>query len=174
MKLYEITSTIAHILADVEQAEEAGDAERLEALGEALADWSGDLNAKVCAIAGLREELLAEANARKDVIKRQQDLVKALEKRAEWLTSYAIAGMHAAGCIDINTPEMRVRLKVGTGAVEVTSEDDIPAIFWREVPATKTVDKSDLRAALLLMKKNGATPELPGARLVFNESLKVN
>ena len=174
MRLYEITRTIASIMEDIEDAEFDGDESRLSALGEALEDWGADLNSKICAIAGMREELLAEASAIKDVIDRQQARAKALVKRAEWLTTYALAGMHAAGCSDINTPEMRVRLKTGTGSVEVINEDDVPAIFWREVPATKVVDKSELRAALLNLKKNGATPELPGARLVFNESLKVN
>jgi hypothetical protein len=174
MKLYEITSTIDHIMADVEQAEADGDTARLEALGEALSDWTGDLDAKICAIVGTREELLVEASARKDVSKRQLDRANALEKRAAWLESYAISGMHAAGRNDIDKPEMRVRLKVGTGAVEVTREDDLPAIFWREIPATKTVDKAELRAALMIMKNKGETPVLPGARLVFSESIKVN
>jgi hypothetical protein len=174
MKLYELTGTIARIMADVEQAEADGDSAKLEALGEALSDWGDDLNAKVCAIAGMREELLAEASAINDVAKRQQDRAKALEKRAAWLETYAIAGMHKAKCNDINTPEMRVRLKTGTGAVEVVEESKIPPAYLIAIPATTAVNKAAIRAELLKMKAAGNSPELPGCRLVFNESLKVN
>ena len=172
MKLYEITSTIEDIIKEIELAEESGDQHRIDLLNDAMNEWSEDLNEKVCAIAGMRENLLVESEAIKAIIKRQQARVKALETKAEWLEGYAIAGMHHAGCKDINTPEMRVRISTGTGSVEITDPTKIPEKFFHVVQSVE-LSKAELREALMEMKKAGDTPMIDGARLVFKEKLKI-
>lgn len=172
MKLYEITSTIDRIVSDLERAEESGDQHLIDALNEAMGDWSDDLNNKVVGIAAMRETLLVEAEAIKAIIKRQQARVKALECRAGWLESYAIAGMHQAKCSDINTPEMRVRISVGSGAVEITDPTKIPEKFFHTVSSVE-LSKAELRAELLKMKDEGKPAEIEGAKLVFAEKLKI-
>ena len=173
MKLYEITSTISKILSQFEQAEEDGDERRIESLKDAMDDWTGDFTEKIVAIASVRESMLVEANAIKDIIKRQHARVKALEARAGWLESYAISGMHQAGKTDVNTPEMRVKISVGSGAVEITDPTKIPEKFFHVVTSVE-LSKSELREALLDMKKAGEPPIMDGAHLVFNEKLKVS
>lgn len=172
MKLYEITSTIDKIVSDLEQAEESGDQHRIDSLKEAMDDWTGDLESKVVGIVATRESLLAEADAIKVIIKRQQARVKALEARAEWLEGYVIGVMKQAGKNDIKTPEMRVRISVGTGAVEITDPTKLPDRYFHTVTSVE-LSKTELRAELLELKKAGKPPVIEGAHLVFNEKLKI-
>ena len=173
MKLYEITSTLKNLMDNLEFAMETGDENRVALLSDALGDWQDSFEDKIVAIAAMRESLLVEAGAIKDIIKRQQARVKALDARAEWLESYAIAGMHQAGKTDVNTPEMHVKISVGTGAVEITDPTKIPEKFFHVVSSVE-LSKSELRDALLALKKAGEPPMVDGAHLVFNEKLKVN
>ncbi len=172
MKLYEISSTIAKIVDDIFSAEEDGDQARVEILREAIDDWHDGLNEKIIAIAALRENLIVESSAIKDIIKRQQGRIKALEARAAWLEDYAISGMKQAKVDDINTPEMRVRISKGLGAVEITDPVKIPERFFHTVTSVE-LSKADLRAELLELKKSGKPPVIEGAHLVFNEKLKI-
>jgi hypothetical protein len=172
MKLYEITSTLKNVLDNLEFAMDTGDEHRVAMLSDSLGDWQYAFEDKIVAIAAMRANLLVESGAIKDIIKRQQARVKALEARAEWFESYAISGMHQTGKTDVNTPEMRVRISTGTGSVEITDSTKIPDKFFKVVKSIE-LNKAELRDELLKMKKAGEPPMVEGAHLVFNEKLKV-
>lgn len=172
MKLYELSSTVMSIMASIEDTQESGE-EPSQALAEALADWTDDLQSKVINIAGFRESLLAEAEAIKAVAKRQQARAKALEIRAEWLEQYVVDAMRAAKITEAKSPQMLVRVKAGTGSVEIDDESLIPGEFWKVIPETKVVSAAEVRKALLAKAQNGEAPVIAGARLKFNYRLEV-
>lgn len=173
MKLYELAGTMQKIVADLERAEEAGDEALVEALQNALDEWGDDTKAKLVNVAKYRESLIAEAEAIAAVAKKQAARAKAVTARAEWLEGYLIRSMKAAAIPVVETAELLLRLKSGSGSVEIFDEAKVPSQFWKTIPETKEISKADLRASLLAMAKAGQKPELSGARLVFNDKLEV-
>lgn len=172
MKLYELTGTMARIIGDIERAEAAGDEGLVEALQNALDEWGDDTRDKLVNVAKYRESLLAEAAAIKAVADKQAARAKAITNRAEWLAGYVIRSMRAASLGTVETPELLLRVKSGSGSVEITDETKVPEQFWR-IKTVKELNKADLNETLKQMAKNGKKPELPGARLVFNDKLEV-
>jgi len=170
MKLYEISATLLEIeqrIADVE------DGESTASLEEALADWSDEFATKMTSVAGLIQTLQVEADAQKEIIKRRQAAAKSLEGRIERLTRYAMGAMKATGMLDIMTPEIRVRIKLGSGHVEIDDEALVPSDYRLFVPSTWTLDKASLRADLLAKKKAGEATVVPGAHLGYSEKLEI-
>lgn len=172
MKLYEMTSEYIEIGRLLEQAEEEGNVNAIEALAIAIDEIDEDMDAKLLSIAKLVESYRAEAAAIKEVAARQAKRAKAAEGRADWLAKYAMAAMKRTGHTKIVSPELTMRVKVGTGAVEITDEAAVPEGFW-QTKTVREISKADLRTALMAMKDAGSDGVLPGARLVFNEKLEI-
>lgn len=173
MKLYELTGTMVKIIHDLEAAESDGNADLSEALQNALTEWGDDTKDKLLSVAKYREQLLAESAAISAVALKQANRAKALKARADWLEGYIIRSMKAAQIPSIDTPEMRLRIKTGSGSVEIDDADKVPATFWRWIPASKEVSKTDLRTHLIALAQSGNPAAVPGARLVFNEKLEI-
>ena len=170
MKLYEMSAQYREIerLLDGAEGEDA-----IEALTIALDELEEDIDGKLLSIGKLIESYHAEAAAIKAVADRQAKRAKAATRSAEWLEEYALRTMRATNRPKIVSTELTMRIKRGTGAVEITDESAIEERFV-DVVTSRVVRKADLRTALLAMKGDGdESPALPGARLVFNEKLEV-
>jgi len=170
MKLYEISSTLLRIEQRIADAE---DGESTLPLEEALSDWSDEFASKMTSIAGLIQTLQVEVNAQKEIIKSRQAAAKSLENRIDSLSRYAMNAMKATGILDVNTPDIRVRIKLGSGHVEIDDETLIPEDYRLFVPSSWSLDKAGLRADLLAKKKAGEPTLLPGAHLGYSEKLEI-
>lgn len=169
MKLYEMGAQYAEIEKLLEQAE---DESAIEALTIALDDMDEDLDEKLLSIGKLIESHRTEAAAIKEVADRQAKRAKQAIARAEWLEQYAMRTMKATNHTKIVSPELTMRIKRGSGAVDVFDAAAVPSQFIKVVEV-REVSKADLRQTLLGMEAQGVDPVLPGARLVFNEKLEV-
>jgi len=174
MKLYEMGLQYTEISRLLEEAEGADNANATEALTIALDEIDEDMDAKLLSIAKLVESYRAEAAAIKEVAARQAKRAKAAEGHADWLANYALATMKRTGHLKIVSPELTMRLKLGTGSVEVFDEARVPDQFWR-TKEIREIDRAGLRDALLAFHKAGTTSDftVSGARLVFNEKLEI-
>lgn len=168
MKLYEITQTLLDIEARI-AASEGGS----EALDEALKDWDVEFQEKIVNLAGLMDTLKAEQEAVATVIKRRQEYAKSLGARIASLEAYTMKCMEAVQRTEVKTPDILVRIKTGTGAVEVTDPSKLPSDYRLFVPSSWDVDKAGIRAALLAKKKVNEPTEMPGAHLVFSKKLEI-
>jgi len=173
LHLYEITETIRKIEAMLDAAEQNEDSSAVEAFGNAMEEWGDIAEDKLVAVAKVIDSLKAEADAIMEVANRQAARAKALQKRAEWLSGYALSAMHQIGKTEIKTPEMLIRIKRGTGAVEVYDESKVPAIFFNVVPESRVISKTEINKSLKALQSEGRDASIPGARLVFNEKLEI-
>lgn len=172
MHLYEMTATMAKLADRLEAANEAEDEHAAEAMQNALDELDEDVDAKLLSIGKLIEHFRAQAAAIKEVAARQSKRAKAVEGKADWLERYALNAMKATGHTKIVDPELTLRLKVGTGSVEISDIDKLPEQFVR-VKEVREADKAAIRDLLLKKKEVGEAPEIEGARLVFNEKLEI-
>lgn len=96
--------------------------------------------------------------------------VKGAKKRAEWLRGYLQSHMAACGITEIKDERgiFKATLSVGRDeAVEVFDEGQVPADYFREIPATQQLDKALVKKAI----KEGF--DVPGARIVKRDRLSI-
>lgn len=96
------------------------------------------------------------------------DKVKTARKKSEWLRGYLASNMAATGILSIKSDDGTFTAKLEKErdvSVEVFDENQLPADYLAEVPATFKPDKKLIRKAL----DDGY--DVPGARLMRKDRL---
>ena len=103
-------------------------------------------------------------------VKELQQRISSQQRRADWLKTYLLDHMKAAGISKI-TDERGVfsaKLEVGRDkSVEVFEPETVPLEYQRAIPATWTPDKRLIRDAI------DAGTDVPGARVVARDRLTI-
>lgn len=73
---------------------------------------------------------------------------KHVEARAEHIKDYLLAHMIACGITKIECPEFQLSVRDNPTSVVIDAESQIPDDYWREIPATRYVDKTLVKQAI--------------------------
>jgi len=143
MKLYEIASEYNQLLQMVDDGELTAEdiKDTLEAVGTEFDD-----KARNCVM--VVRQLQSESAAIEIEIGRLKNLQKRVENNHDRLLDYIKFGMISVNKDKLNLGIFSLTLRKPTKAVEVTDESKIPKLYFREVPATKEVDKALIKKAL--------------------------
>lgn len=155
MKLYEMANNFQHVL----QLAEAGGLDE-KTVKDTLESISGEFSDKSRNCMMIVRQLESDGAGIKAEIDRLKSLQEQNSKAVESLKDYIKFGMESVGSDKLDLGIFKLTLKKPTKAVEITDESKIPDSFWRIIPETKSVDKSELSAAL----KSGEV--IDGAKLV--------
>ncbi|MBQ8089986.1 MAG: siphovirus Gp157 family protein [Pyramidobacter sp.] len=165
-KLYELTdehidiwNAIGDALDDPETDWAAAEAE-LKAL-------EGAFDAKVENCAKVIRNMEAEEAAIKSEIERLQKRDSALSGKIKSFKEYVKIEMQAAGREKIKTDLFTVAIQRSPDKLIVHSEEHIPEIFFKHIPATTQLDKTAVKKALA----GGAA--VPGCELAHGFHLRI-
>jgi hypothetical protein len=135
---------------------------------DTLEGMQGELQDKLRAVIAYSLELDVLATGAADAAKRMQERAKALDKRVEWLRTYALDAMQATGLPEVATDEWAAKLAKKPPSVNITDAAALPPAYLRTPePPPPAPDKAAIAAAL----KSGAL--VPGAELVQGWRLAV-
>lgn len=169
---YELVTAATALLDAITEAEEAQDAEAIDAGMLALEAWAEvDVPSKLAAIDGAKRGLLADAERAKAEANLWVERRKRLEARADSVDDLArrlmVARIETTGEDVCALPDGRkAKLRDwGRPSVRITDEDAIPMDYWTYTR------KADLRGIAAAMK-GGET--VPGAALVTESNIKVD
>jgi hypothetical protein len=152
MQLFKITQEFENVFNEVDENGEMSP-EMLEHLDALQEDFENKAVNVATYIKNLEAEEAAIAQAMEDMKTRKTRL----SKQAASLSDYLQHHMQRLSIKEIKTcPYFKIRIKQCPASVDVLSEDDIPAEFWRE-KVTTTIDKMRLKEVL----SEGV--EVPGA-----------
>lgn len=125
---------------------------------------------KAVAVVAYMLESERQADMAEGYVKELQQRIKSQRKRVEWLRTYLADHMRATGITKITDERgiFSAKLEIGRDkSVEVFDEDQVPADYMREMPATSEPDKKLIRSAL----DDGF--DVPGARVIARDRLTV-
>lgn len=129
----------------------------------------GELEQKLRAVIAYSLEMDILGAGAKEAAQRMAERAKTLQSRGEWLRTYALQSMQAAGVGEVATDEFAARVAKKPASVNVLDAALIPADLMRQPSAPPPApDKAAIAAAL----KAGAS--VPGCELVqgFRLALK--
>ena len=158
LKLYEIADQYRSFLAMADS-----DDENPENLAEAIMDTLDGLNIdedftrKGCAVACYSQELLAEANAVREVEENLKRRRKRLETRSEFLRDYLRVQMLKINKSEIKDEQIVCKLRKSPGRIQVLAEDLIPPEYL-EVETNLKV----LKAKMLEAFRSATVENIPG------------
>lgn len=139
-----------------------------EVIADTLEGMGGELTVKARSIAAFAADLDTTAAAIKDAEKRMKARREAVERRAERLRHYLLAGMQHAGIERIDGPDFCLRIKANPPKVEVFQAELIPAALMRTPePPPAEPNKTAIAAELK------AGREVPGCRLIQSQRLEI-
>ncbi len=143
MRLYDIAQEYNQLLQMVDAGELTAEdiKDTLESIGAEF-----DVKARNCVMV-VRQFESDSAGIDKE-IERLKMLQKSVDNSSERLLDYIKSGMVSVGKDKLDLGLFKLTLKAAAKAVEVTDEKKIPALYFREVPATKAVDKALIKSAL--------------------------
>lgn len=146
MKLYELTDEY-NALWDALNDPDAN----WDAAEEALQEIEGEFDAKIESCAKIVRSMEAEAKGAKEEAERLAARAKALENKSKGLKSYMLSEMRASGREKIRTDIFTIAAQKSPISLIVHPEDEkfIPEKYWVEIPATKQLDKTIIKDALL-------------------------
>ena len=158
LKLYEIADQYRSILAmaDSEDDNPENLAAALQDTLEAL-NLEEDFNRKGCVVACYSQELLAEAQAVREVEDALKRRRKRLETRAEYLREYLRVQMLKVNKTELRDEQIVCKLRKSPGRIQVIAEDLIPAEYL-EVETTLKVLKTKLLEAF----RSAQVESIPG------------
>ena len=161
-KLYELTDEYLTLWDSLNDPDADWDAAEAVLKGiETALDSKVENCAK--AIRGMESEeesILAE-------IERLQKRANALEKKTQSLKNYVQAEMETAGRDKIRTDLFTIAIQRSPDKLIVHSEEHIPEIFFKHIPATTQLDKTAVKKALA----GGAA--VPGCELAHGFHLRI-
>lgn len=160
MTLYEIGADWNRVM-DFE-LENEGDQEAFLSLLDEVEGAFVEKAERVCMV---MKNVEAEAEAFKAEEARLAGRRKALENKADRLKSYLAGTMKAMGLPEQKTPLFSLKFQKNPPAVEVLDPAAIPADYWRQ--PEPVLDRALVKKAL------AEGYEIPGARLVQGESLRI-
>jgi hypothetical protein len=103
-----------------------------EVIADTLEGMGGELAVKGRSIAAFAADLDTTASAIKDAEARMKARRQAVERRAERLRHYLLAGMQFAGIEKIDGPDFCVKLRTNPPAVEVFDAAQVPDEYLRK------------------------------------------
>lgn len=160
LKLYEIADQIRSLLALADS-----DDDDPEHLAEAIQDTLEGLNLdedftrKGCAVACYSEELLAEANAVREVEETLKRRRKRLETRSEFLREYLRVQMLKVNKTELKDAQIVCKLRKSPGRIQVLAEDLIPAEYLEVETSLKV-----LKAKMLEAFRTAQVESIPGVK----------
>ena len=161
-KLYELTDeylTLWDSLNDPDADWDAAEA-ALKGIETALDSKVENCAKAIRGMESEEESILAE-------IERLQKRANALEKKTQSLKNYVQAEMETAGRDKIRTDLFTIAIQRSPDKLIVHSEEHIPEIFFKHIPATTQLDKTAVKKALA-----GGTA-VPGCELAHGFHLRI-
>ena len=137
-----------------------------EIIEDTLASYSDDIDSKIENVAKYRENLLATAKCKKDLAKKLNDEVKALENQAQSMYDYIDTSMKKVGKDSINYDYFKISYRKNPASLNVMDATKIPELY-KVTKTTESVDKNGLKAAM----KEGL--ECEGAELITDKTTMV-
>jgi hypothetical protein len=138
-----------------------------QTISDTLEGESGDLVEKGKNVAAVFRNLESDAKQIKEAEQQLAARRQAIEKRAESLKQYLKTSMEMAGIQKIECPWFVVSIAQNPESLTVDDESLIPADYFREIPASREIDKNLVKAAM----KAGF--DVPGAHLSRGTSLRI-
>lgn len=139
-----------------------------EAVADTVEGMQGDIEKKLRAVIAYSLELDILAKGADEAATRMIARTKALEKRSEYLRSYALQAMQTAGIGEVATDEFAAKVAKKPASVNVIDPALVPADYLRTPPAPAPApDKTAIAAALK------AGQAVPGCELVQGFRLAV-
>lgn len=163
MNLYDITTEYRQQLAALADLDLPP-----EAVADTVEGMQGDIEKKLRAVIAYSLELDILAKGADEAATRMIARTKTLEKRSEYLRSYALQAMQAAGIGEVATDEFSAKIAKKPASVNVIDAALIPADYMRVPPTPAPApDKTAIAAALK------AGQAVPGCELVQGFRLAV-
>lgn len=158
LKLYEIADQYRSILAMADSDDENPEnlAETIQDTLEAL-NLEEDFTRKGCAVACYSQELLAEANAVREVEESLKRRRKRLETRSEYLRDYLRVQMCKVNKTELKDEQIVCKLRKSPGRIQVLAEDLIPPEYL-EVETSLKILKSKMLDAF----RSATVESIPG------------
>ncbi|MDE3023729.1 MAG: siphovirus Gp157 family protein [Pseudomonadota bacterium] len=128
-----------------------------QTIADTMESLTGEFTDKALNVARYIASIEAEAQAIKEVEKRQEQRRKSLENSAIRLREYLKSQMVATGNDKIKSSDIALSLAKLPPSVQIEDEALIPSKYWRVVES-KSIDKTAIKSA------NGC----PGARIESN------
>lgn len=166
LTLYELTDQYREALdalTDLIGVDDAAVADTLEGL-------QGTIQAKATNVAMLARNLEANAEAIGEAINAMTARQKALQAKSDWLQSYLLGNMVAAGMAEISCPYFAIKVQNNPPKVVVDAEGAIPAQYWTQKPPVTPPPALDKKAIADAIK---AGAEIPGVHLEQGKRLVI-
>lgn len=139
-----------------------------QTLADTLESLSGELETKAVNMAMLARNLEAAAEQVKHAEAEMSKRRKAMENRAARIRQYLLESLRHADLHKIDCPYFRLSVRKNPPSVVINEAQQIPAKFMRQPePPPLAPDKQAISEALK------AGEDVPGARLVVNQSLQI-
>lgn len=146
MKLYELTDEYNALWDALNDPEADWDAAE-----SALLAIEGEFSGKIESCAKIVRSMEAEAKGAKEEAERLAARAKALENKSKGLKKYMLSEMMASGREKIRTDIFTIAAQKSPISLIIHPENEkfIPEKYWVEIPATKQLDKTIIKDALL-------------------------
>jgi hypothetical protein len=139
-----------------------------EVVADTVEGMTGEVEDKLRAVIAYSLELDIQATGASEAARRMGDRAKALERRVEWLRTYALQAMTLTGIGEVATEEFAAKVAKKPASVNITDLSMIPPAYMRQPePPPPAPDKKAIADAL----KTGAS--VPGAELVQGYRLAI-
>jgi hypothetical protein len=139
-----------------------------EVIADTLEGLAGDIEAKATNTAQMVRNIETLAEQIKAAEKAMAERRKALEARADWLRSYLLANLIAAGISKVESPWFSLTVRQNPPSVALDDVSLIPTDYWRALPPPPPViDRAGIREAI------EAGQDVPGARVVRGQRLEI-
>lgn len=161
--LYEISNEYLHALERIEIDEETGEIKDFPANLEAMPEI---FEGKATNVVAFFRNLDAEADAIRQAEREMAERRKRIEKKSQLLKTYLLDNMKRCGFTKVKCPWFEVSVGKNPPSVDVTSEEEIPAMY-KNVELVTKIDKIAIRNAI----KEGV--DVPGARMVSADKLNI-
>jgi hypothetical protein len=139
-----------------------------EVIADTLEGLAGDIEVKATNTAQMVRNIETLAEQIKAAEKAMAERRKALEARADWLRSYLLANLIAAGISKVESPWFSLTVRQNPPSVALDDVSLIPTDYWRAVlPPPPAIDKVAIKAAI------EAGHDVPGARVVRGQRLDI-
>jgi len=139
-----------------------------EVIADTLEGLAGDIEVKATNTAQMVRNIETLAEQIKAAEKAMAERRKALESRADWLRSYLLDNMAAAGISKVESPWFSLTVRQNPPSVALDDVSLIPTDYWRVLPPPPPViDRVAIRAAI------EAGQDVPGARVVRGQRLEI-
>ncbi|UXY14775.1 siphovirus Gp157 family protein [Chitiniphilus purpureus] len=164
MKLYEIGDQYLAALQDLSARVESGELDPA-VLADTMEGLQGEWEEKALNVAKYIATLEAEAAAIKTVEEVKAARRKLLEAQADRLRAYLSREAERLG---IYPKDAEIAIApVKSQAVQIDDETQLPADYWREIPARREPDKALIKQAI----KDGF--RVPGAHIEHRHSVRI-